>query len=62
MKMNKLALACGVAMLGLSTVAAAEVSMNIGATSNYVFRGVTLSGDVNASDGDTLLIDDIRLR
>ncbi|MCU7795949.1 MAG: TorF family putative porin [Candidatus Thiodiazotropha sp. (ex Myrtea spinifera)] len=51
MKMNKLALACGVAMLGLSSVAVAEVSMNIGATSNYIFRGVTLSGDSAAISG-----------
>ena len=51
MKMNKLALACGVAMLGLSSIAAAEVSMNIGATSNYIFRGVTLSGDSAAISG-----------
>ena len=51
MKMNKLALACGVAMLGFSSVAAADVSMNIGATSNYIFRGVTLSGDEAAISG-----------
>jgi len=51
MKMNKLALACGVAMLGLSSIAAAEVSMNIGATSNYVWRGATQSENSTAFSG-----------
>lgn len=51
MKMNKLALACGVAMLGLSSLAAAEVSMNIGVTSNYVWRGMTQSGNSTAFSG-----------
>ncbi len=51
MKMNKLALACGVAMLGLSSIAAAEVSMNIGVTSNYVWRGMTQSGNSTAFSG-----------
>jgi uncharacterized protein (TIGR02001 family) len=51
MKLNKLALACGVAMLGLSSLAAADVSMNIGATSNYVWRGVTQTGDASAISG-----------
>ena len=51
MKMHKLALACGVAVLGLSSAVSADVSMNIGATSNYIFRGVTLSGDEAAISG-----------
>jgi uncharacterized protein (TIGR02001 family) len=51
MKISKLAQACGVAILGLSSVVAADVSMNIGATSNYVFRGVTLSNDEAAVSG-----------
>ena len=51
MKMNKLALACGVAMLGLSSVAAADVSMNIGATSNYIWRGLTQTNNDSAISG-----------
>lgn len=51
MKMNKLTLACGVAMLGLSSIAAADVSMNIGVTSNYIWRGVTQTGDAAAVSG-----------
>lgn len=51
MKMNKIALACGVAMLGLSSIAAAEVSMNIGVTSNYVWRGITQNGNSTALSG-----------
>ncbi len=51
MKMKKLALACGVAMLGLSSVAAAEVSTNIGVTSNYIWRGMTQSGNSTAFSG-----------
>jgi uncharacterized protein (TIGR02001 family) len=51
MKMNKLALACGVALLGLSSVAAADVSMNIGLTSNYIWRGMTQNGNDTAFSG-----------
>jgi uncharacterized protein (TIGR02001 family) len=51
MKMNKLALACGVAMLGLSSMAAAEVSTNIGVTSNYIWRGMTQNGNDTAFSG-----------
>ncbi len=51
MKMNKLALACGVAMLGLSSIAAAEVSMNVGVTSNYIWRGLTQTGGDTAFSG-----------
>ncbi|MES9859596.1 MAG: TorF family putative porin [Candidatus Thiodiazotropha sp. LLP2] len=51
MKMNKLALACGVAMLGLSSVAAAEISANVGVTSNYIWRGLTQSANSTAFSG-----------
>jgi uncharacterized protein (TIGR02001 family) len=51
MKMNRLALACGVAMLGFSSIAAAEVSTNIGVTSNYIWRGMTQSGNSTAFSG-----------
>jgi uncharacterized protein (TIGR02001 family) len=51
MKLNKIALACGAAMLGLSSIAAAEVSMNIGVTSNYVWRGMTQSANSTAFSG-----------
>jgi uncharacterized protein (TIGR02001 family) len=51
MKMNRLALACGVAMLGLSSIAAAEVSTNIGVTSNYIWRGMTQSDNSTAFSG-----------
>lgn len=40
MKMNKIALACGAALMGISAVAQAEFSANIGATSHYVWRGM----------------------
>ncbi|MCG8099687.1 MAG: TorF family putative porin, partial [Candidatus Thiodiazotropha taylori] len=49
--MNKIALACGVALLGLSSVAAAEISANIGVTSNYVWRGLTQSANSTAFSG-----------
>lgn len=51
MKMKKIALACGIAMVGFSSLAAAEVSMNIGVTSNYLFRGVTQTNDDAAVSG-----------
>ncbi|MEL0585693.1 MAG: TorF family putative porin [Candidatus Thiodiazotropha sp. (ex. Lucinoma kazani)] len=51
MKMNPIALACGVAMLGLSSVAAAEVSTNIGVTSNYIWRGLTQSENSTSFSG-----------
>jgi uncharacterized protein (TIGR02001 family) len=51
MKMNKLALACGVALLGASAVAQAELSGNIGVTSNYMFRGISLTNDDPAISG-----------
>ncbi len=51
MKMNKIALACGVAMLGMSAQTMAEVSMNLGATSNYIWRGESQTGDAAAISG-----------
>jgi uncharacterized protein (TIGR02001 family) len=51
MKQNKLAVAVGAAVLGLSSVAQAEISANIGATSNYVFRGVTQTDNGAAIQG-----------
>jgi uncharacterized protein (TIGR02001 family) len=51
MKQNKLAVAVGAAVLGLSSVAQAELSANIGATSNYVWRGVTQTDDQAAISG-----------
>ena len=49
MKMNKLALAVGA--LVISGSAAAEFSANIGATSNYVWRGVSQTDDAAAVSG-----------
>jgi uncharacterized protein (TIGR02001 family) len=49
MKLNKIALA--VAALIVSGTAAAEFSANIGATSNYVWRGVTQTDDQAAISG-----------
>ncbi len=51
MKMTKIALACGAALLGATTVAQAEISANIGVTSNYVWRGVTQTDDGAAIQG-----------
>jgi len=51
MKMNKLALACGAALLATSAVAQAEFSANIGVTSNYVWRGMTQTSDGAAIQG-----------
>ena len=51
MKMKSLALACSAALLGVSATAQAELSGNIGVTSNYMFRGATLSGDEAAVSG-----------
>ena len=49
MKLNKLAIALGATVL--SGAAAAEFSANIGATSNYVWRGVTQTDDDAAVSG-----------
>ncbi|MEN8178524.1 MAG: TorF family putative porin [Pseudomonadota bacterium] len=61
MKINKIALACGVAMLGVSVHSMAEVSMNIGATSNYIWRGVTQTEDAAAISGGVDWASDIGL-
>lgn len=51
MKMNKIALSVGAAILGLTGIAQAEISANVGATSNYVWRGVTQTKDEAAISG-----------
>ena len=51
MKIKTTALAVTVALAGLSAPAFAEVSMNIGVTSNYVWRGVTQTDDKAAISG-----------
>jgi len=51
MKMHKIAMAVSVAVLGLSGVAQAELSANVGATSNYIWRGVSQTGDNAAISG-----------
>lgn len=51
MKLNKIAIAVGAAMLGVSSIASAEISANIGATSNYLWRGVTQTNDDAAVQG-----------
>lgn len=49
--MTKIALACGAALLGTVSVAQAELSANIGVTSNYMWRGITLSDEDAAISG-----------
>jgi len=51
MKMSKLALSCGALLLGASSLAQAELSANIGVTSNYLWRGVTQTDDGPAISG-----------
>jgi len=51
MKLNKIAIAVGAAVMGLSSIASAELSANIGATSNYLWRGVTQTDDGPAVSG-----------
>jgi len=51
MKMNKLAIAVSAAVMGFASVAQAEISANIGATSNYLWRGVTQTDDGAAVSG-----------
>jgi uncharacterized protein (TIGR02001 family) len=51
MKTKSMAWAGGVALLGASTLAQADFSANIGATSNYVWRGVTQTDDDAAIQG-----------
>ena len=51
MKMKSLALACSAALMGISAVAQAEFSGNIGVTSNYSWRGATQTRDSAAISG-----------
>lgn len=51
MKTKSLVLACSAALMGLSTIAQAELSANIGVTSNYVWRGATQTDDSAAVSG-----------
>jgi len=51
MKMRKIVIACGVAVIGVSSLAQAELTANIGATSNYLWRGVTQTSDGAAISG-----------
>lgn len=51
MKMNKLAAACSIALLTSTGLAQAEISANIGATSNYVWRGASQTDDGAAISG-----------
>ncbi len=51
MKTKALAIACGAALLGGASMAQAELSANIGATSNYLWRGATQTDDGPAISG-----------
>lgn len=51
MKLNKIALSVGAALLAATSIAQAELSANIGATSNYIWRGVTQTSDDAAVSG-----------
>lgn len=51
MKMKKLAIACGAIALGTASMAQAELTANIGVTSNYLWRGVSQTGDDAAVSG-----------
>lgn len=51
MKMKKIVMLCGAALLGVSSLAQAELIANIGATSNYLWRGVTQTSDGPAISG-----------
>ncbi len=51
MKMKTLTLASAAALLGASSLAQAGLSANIGATSNYLWRGVTQTDDGAAVSG-----------
>jgi uncharacterized protein (TIGR02001 family) len=51
MKMTKLSLACGVAMLGASAIAQAEFSANVSLVSDYVFRGFSQTLSAPAIQG-----------
>lgn len=51
MKVRNISVACGAVLFGVSSMAQAEFSANIGATSNYVWRGVTQTDDQAAVQG-----------
>ena len=51
MKMRKTTIATSIAVLALSSIAQAELSGNIGVTSNYLWRGVTQTADKAAVQG-----------
>jgi uncharacterized protein (TIGR02001 family) len=51
MKLNKIAIAVGAAVMGLSGMAQAELSANVGATSNYIWRGASQTQDGAAIQG-----------
>ena len=51
MKIKTTAWACSIALMGMASTAFAEISMNIGATSNYIWRGVSQTGDAAAISG-----------
>lgn len=50
-KLNMLAISAAVAGALVSGAAAADVTANVGATSNYLWRGVSLSGEAAAISG-----------
>ncbi len=51
MKTKMIVMACGAALLGSAAIAQAEVTANIAATSNYVWRGATQTDDSAAVQG-----------
>lgn len=51
MKIKKLAIASGCALLGATSLAQAELTANIGVASNYLWRGVSQTGDDAAISG-----------
>jgi uncharacterized protein (TIGR02001 family) len=51
MSIKKIAVTSSVLLLGLSSQSFAEVSMNIGVTSNYIWRGVSQTDDAPAISG-----------
>jgi uncharacterized protein (TIGR02001 family) len=51
MKFMKFSVACGAVLVGVSSLAQAEISANIAVTSNYVWRGVTQTDDGAAVQG-----------
>ncbi len=51
MKMNKIALATGAVILGISSLAQADFSGNVALTSDYVFRGISQNDNDMAIQG-----------